>query len=162
MTCRTSNFLSSTTSHAFRRLWLLLALPALAAGCDGDEAPMEPDNSPPNLSGTYTLVSINAIVTGGVTATPPDVSGTFTLTQTAVAGQEATGTLSMSLTLPDGLGGTADLVDEGTYISRTDGTWEQMGALVQAKGTYALVGNMLTVEATEPAINASTTVWRRE
>ena len=37
-----------------------------------------------------------------------------------------------------------------------------MGNLVQARGTYTFVNNVLTVEVTEPALNVSTTVWQRQ
>ena len=93
---------------------------------------------------------------------PPDATGTFTLQQSAPVGDQASGTMTMDLTIPDGLGGTTDIVDTGTYTVRSDGTWEQMGSLVQARGTYTLLSNVLTVEVTEPALNVSTTVWQRQ
>lgn len=143
------------------RLWPVVAAGVLTAGCGGED-PVEPDNAPPDLTGTYSLVSINALVTGGQVMTPPDVIGTFSLQQSAPVGDQASGSMSMDLTLPDGLGGTTQIVDTGTYTVRSDGTWEQMGNLVQAKGTYTLVDNVLTVEVTEPALNVSTTVWQRQ
>lgn len=143
------------------RLWPLLACALLGAACGGED-PVEPDNSPPDLTGTYSLVSIVALVTGGVEMTPPDVTGTFTLQQSAPVGDQASGTMTMDITIPDGLGGTTNIVDTGTFTVRTDGTWEQMGNLVQARGTYTLAAGRLTVEVTEPAINVSTTVWQRQ
>ena len=144
------------------RLWSVLAGAVLIAGCGGEDDPVEPDNAPPDLSGTYTLVSIVALVTGGAVMMPPDATGTFTLQQSAPVGQEASGTMTMDVTIPDGLGGTTNIVDTGTYTVRRDGTWEQMGNLVQARGTYTFVNNVLTVEVTEPPLNVSTTVWQRQ
>ena len=139
---------------------LLVILLALAA-CGGED-PVEPEpERPPDLTGSYMLESLSAIVTGGQTLTPPDVSGTFSVQQTSVTGSEASGTTMISITLPDGLGGTAELGDQGTYVNRLDGTWEQAGVLLQGLGTYTLRGDVLTVEVTEPALNVSTTVWRR-
>lgn len=154
MTCAMS-------SRAARRLWPALACALVAAACGGEET-VEPDNAPPDLTGTYSLVSITALVTGGVEMTPPDVSGTFSLQQSPAVGDQASGTMTMDVTIPDGLGGTTNIVDTGTFTVRSDGTWEQMGNLVQARGMYTLVGGRLTVEVTEPAINVSTTVWQRQ
>lgn len=141
---------------------LLVTLLALAA-CGGGEDPVTPDpERPPDLTGSYTLQSLSAIVTGGQTLTSPDVSGSFSVQQTAVTGAEASGTTMISITLPDGLGGTATLEDQGTYVNRLDGTWEQAGLLLQGLGTYTLQGDVLTVEVTEPALNVSTTVWRKD
>lgn len=139
---------------------LLAALLALTA-CGGED-PIEPEpERPPDLTGTYTLESLSAIVTGGLTLMPPDVSGTFSVQQTSVTGPEASGTTMIDITLPDGLGGTATLEDQGTYVNRLDGTWEQAGDLLQGLGTYTLQGPILTVEVSEPALNVSTTVWRK-
>lgn len=139
---------------------LVVALLALAA-CGGED-PVEPEPPrPPDLTGSYTLESLSAVVTGGQTLTPPEVSGTFTAQQTSVTGGEASGTTVFSLIIPDGLGGTVPIDDQGTYVNRLDGTWEQAGALLQGIGTYTLQGAILTVEVTEPALNVSTTVWRR-
>lgn len=153
----TSKMYSGSTT----RLWPLLACVLLGVACGGED-PVEPDNAPPDLTGTYSLVSIVALVTGGVEMTPPDVTGTFTLQQSPPVGDQASGTMTMDVTIPDGLGGTTNIVDTGTFTIRTDGTWEQMGSLVQARGTYTLAGGRLTVEVTEPAINVSTTVWQRQ
>ena len=150
----------SMCSGAAGRLLQLVASAALATGCGGGD-PVEPDNAPPDLTGTYSLVSINALITGGQVMTPPDVSGTFSLQQSPAVGDQASGTMSMDVTIPDGLGGTTNIVDAGTFTIWADGAWEQMGSLVQAKGTYTFIGNVLTVEVTEPAINVSTTVWQR-
>lgn len=139
---------------------LLIALVALA-GCGGED-PVEPEpERPPDLTGSYTLESLSAIVTGGQTLTPPDVAGSFSVQQTSVTGAEASGTTMISITLPDGLGGTTMLEDQGTYVNRVDGTWEQAGVLLQGLGTYTLQSGILTVDVTEPALNVSTTVWRR-
>ena len=141
-------------------LSLLIALLGITA-CGGED-PVEPDpERPPDLTGTYTLESLSAIVTGGQTLAPPDVTGSFSVRQTAVTGPEASGTTTISVTLPDGLGGTTTLEDGGTYVNRLDGTWEQAGVLLQGLGTYTFRNNILTVEVTEPALNVSTTIWRR-
>ena len=116
---------------------------------------------PPDLTGTYDLVSISSLVTGGKTLKPPDVSGTFVLRQSASVGRRASGTMTMEITIRDGVGGTQTIKDTGTYAIGADGTWEQKGSLVEGKGTYALVGSMLTVEVTEPALSVSTAVWQR-
>ena len=142
----------------------LFPLPAilLALAACGGEDPVEPEpEQPPDLTGAYTLESLSAIVTGGQTLTPPDASGSFSVRQTSVTGPEASGTTTISVTLPDGLGGSTTLEDQGTYVNRLDGTWEQAGVLLQGIGTYTLRNNILTVEVTEPALNVSTTVWRR-
>lgn len=139
---------------------LFVALLALAA-CGGED-PVEPEpERPPDLTGSYTLESLSAIITGGQTLTPPLVTGTFTAQQTAVTGPEASGTTMFSLILPDGLGGTTPFNDQGTYVNRLDGTWEQHGPVLQGLGTYTLQGAILTVEVTEPALNVATTVWRK-
>ena len=139
---------------------LLAAFLALVA-CGGED-PIEPEpERPPDLTGTYALESLSAIVTGQLTLTPPDVSGSFSVQQTSVTGPEASGTTMLSIMLPDGLGGTTTIEDQGTYVNRLDGTWEQAGTKVQGLGTYTLQGPLLTVEVTEPALNVSTTVWRK-
>lgn len=150
--------LRSRSARLFPPLVALLAL----AGCGGGEDPVEPEpERPPDLTGTYTLESLSAIVTGGQTFTPPLVSGSFSVQQTSVTGPEASGTTMISVTLPDGLGGMTTLEDQGTYVNRLDGTWEQAGVLLQGLGTYTVQGAILTVEVTEPALNVSTTVWRK-
>ena len=149
--------LHSTPAPLFPLLVALLALTA----CGGED-PVEPEpERPPDLTGSYTLESLSAIITGGQTLTPPAVSGSFAVQQASVAGPEASGTTMISVTLPDGLGGTATLEDQGTYVNRLDGTWEQSGVLLQGLGTYTLQGAILTVEVTEPALNVSTTVWQK-
>lgn len=149
-------------SRSARLFPLLVAILALAA-CGGGEDPVEPEpERPPDLSGSYTLESLRSLIaTGGQTLTPPDVSGTFTAQQTSVVGPEASGTTMISVTLPDGLGDVTTLEDQGTYVNRLDGTWEQAGVLLQGLGTYTVQGALLTVEVTEPELNVSTTVWRK-
>lgn len=143
-------------------LFPLLVIPLALAACGGED-PMEPEpERPPDLTGTYTLESLlSVITTGGRTLTPPDVSGTFTAQQTSVTGPEASGTTMISVTVPDGMGETATFDDQGTYVNRLDGTWEQVGILLQGIGTYTFRNNVLTVEVTEPALSVSTTVWRK-
>ena len=149
--------LRSKPAQPFPILLVLLG----CAACGGED-PVEPEpERPPDLTGSYTLESLSAIVTGGQTLTPPDVAGSFSVQQTSVTGAEASGTTMISITLPDGLGGTTMLEDQGTYVNRLDGTWEQAGVLLQGLGTYTLQSGILTVDVTEPALNVSTTVWRR-
>ena len=119
---------------------------------------------PPDLSGSYTLVSLSsAIVTGGEPFTPPQATGGFTLQQTSVEGGEAMGTLQISLMVPGSPLGS-QIQDTGVYTNRLDGTWEQIakGILEQAIGTYSLANDRLTVTVTEPALAASVTVWQRQ
>ncbi|MDH3731902.1 MAG: hypothetical protein OEU54_00150 [Gemmatimonadota bacterium] len=129
------------------------------AGCGGDD-PIGPGNGgpPPDISGTYDIVSFTQ---GGFTLTPPAVSGTFTVGQTSSSDTEASGTISLDITVPDGMGGFTNIVDAGTYTIRSNGSWEQ-DTQQQALGTYSLVGNTLTVTVTEPAQAASTSVWQRQ
>ncbi len=134
-----------------------------ALGCGGEET-VEPDPGPHDLSGSYTLVTFSSgLLTGGQAVGPPAVSGDFTLRQTAVNGDEATGTMEISLVLPPG-GPFERVADSGTYKNRTDGTWEQLaaGLLGQATGTFAVDSGTLTVTVTEPALAVSTTVWQRQ
>ena len=80
----------------------LVAVTFFAGSCD-DEGPVNVVvDPPPNLSGQYMLESFTQ---GGFTLFQPEVGGEFTLTQTAVAGGEASGTFSVDITVPDGLGG---------------------------------------------------------
>ena len=127
----------------------------LVAGCG--EEPVEPDDTPPDLTGSYTLVSFY-VPAAGDTLTPPAVSGSFKLEQNSVVGQEASGTMdTLSITFP---GGSQNA--RGVYTNRFDGSWEQEFATgFQALGTYTVQGNTLTVVVTEPALAVSTTVWRK-
>ena len=136
----------------------------LAAGCGGDDpVEPEPEAAPPDLTGTYTLLSFaSAALTGGNALTPPDVSGMFTVEQTSLAGGEAGGTFEMTVAVPDSEGGTTTIVDQGTYKNYLDGQLEQVGELWQTRGTYVLDGNTLTVEVAEPALALSKTVWQRQ
>lgn len=147
------------------RLFMPVLAAALIAGCGSDDT-TEPEpptvTPPPDLTGSYTLVSLSSPLTGGLTVAPPLVSGMFTLTQTSVSGDEARGNLSLSVTYPDGTGGTTTLTDEGTFVIRTDGSWEQTGAVQQAVGNYSVAGAVLTVSVTEPAAASGTTVWQRQ
>ena len=124
---------------------------------------MEPEvDAPPDLSGTYTLLSFaSAVITAGNALTPPAASGMFTVQQTSVAEGEATGTFEMSVTVPDGAGGTSTIVDQGTYTNGME-QLEQMGEAWQSRGTYELEDNILTITVSEPALAVSKTVWQRE
>ncbi|MCG8467078.1 MAG: hypothetical protein MJB57_02580, partial [Gemmatimonadetes bacterium] len=114
----------------------------------------------PDLSGTYTMSSFTQ---AGITLNPPAVTGTFTITQTASSGSTASGDVSLDITVPDGAGGVNNIVDTGTYSIDSDGSWMQTGqATGGASGTFALVGNTLTVDTTTPEIAANITVWQRQ
>ena len=136
-----------------------LVVATLVAGCGGGDT-MDPEPppaaGPPDLSGTYSLVSLNQ---GGCTIGPPLATGPFTLSQTSSSGDSASGTMTYEVAVPSqGI----MLQDQGTFTIRTDGTWQQSGTEVQALGTYTLAGNVLTVIVTEPLAAASTTIWQRQ
>ena len=148
-----------------RALFVPVIAAAFAVSACGEDDPMGGgDTPPPDLSGTYDLVSFQSdLLTGGFTIGPAQgATGTFTLTQTATSGDEASGTLTVNITVPDGMGGFTTLPDQGTFTVRSDGTWEQTGLLQQGSGTFSLVGGTLTVEVTEPATAVSTSVWQRQ
>lgn len=140
----------------------LLLTVFLATACGGED-PVDPEpEAPPDLTGSYTLQSLaSPILTAGNPLSPPTVSGSFAVQQTSVTGPEASGTTTISVTIPDGQGGTITIDDQGPYANRLDGTWEQGGQLLQGKGTYTLQGNILTVDVSEPALSVSTTVWQK-
>ena len=140
-----------------------LLLTVIAGAACGGEDPVEPEpERPPDLTGNYTMQSLSSpLLTLGEALTPPAVSGTFIAQQTSVTGLEATGTVTVSVTIPDGQGGTITIDDEGPYTNRLDGTWEQGGVLLQGIGTYTVQGNTLTVDVSEPALSVSTTVWQK-
>lgn len=142
----------------------LLAGVLLAAGCGGeDPVEPEPEPAPPDLTGTYTLLSFaSGVLTAGNALTPPDVSGMFTVERTSVTGGEAGGTFEMTVSVPDNAGGTTTIVDQGTYRNYLEGRLEQEGEAWQSRGTYELDGNTLTIEVSEPALAISKTVWQRE
>ena len=144
----------TTTRMASRAAVCVLGAALAAAGCGGK--PIEPDETPPDLTGDYTIVSFTSGLVPGDTLSPPEVSGDFSLVQTAVQGQEASGTLDLSITVP-----TGTIAYQGTYRNRFDGSWEQESPQIQARGTYTLENNVLTVVVTEPPLAVSTTVWRR-
>ena len=141
------------------RLWVPAMAVFLLTGCPEDD-PLGNGNGapPPDISGTYTLVSFSQ---QGITLTPPAVMGSFTVAETSSDDSEASGTLDLDITVPDGMGGFNNIVGSGTYTIRSDGTWEQDLPGQQAVGTYALVGNTLTVTVTQPAQAASISVWQR-
>lgn len=144
-----------------------LAGVALVWNCAEEEI-TPPDPMPPDLTGTYAIQSFTHVLEPETTLVPPDVSGSFTVQQTAVVGGEATGTFTSDLTLPFG-GDIVRFQGTGTYTNRLDGTWEQefmTGPLVdlspQQTGTYTFESSVLTVVVEQPALTASTTVWRRQ
>lgn len=143
-------------------LFVPVVLVTFVAGCGGDDDPMEPEppavQPPPDLTGSYSLVSLTSVLTGGSTLAPPVATGTFTLTQTSVSGEEARGNLSLSVEIP----GVFALMDQGTFTIRTDGSWQQAGEQQQAIGTYTVAGDVLTVMVAEPPAAVSTTVWQRQ
>ncbi len=132
-----------------------LAVMFLAAGCDDD--PVE-NGEPPDLTGTYELVSLKQGTLSPVS--PPAATGSFSVKQTSVTGGEASGTVALKITIA--LTDPPSEIEDpaGTYKNRYDGTWEQSGVF-QTKGTYTLSNDTLTVMVTEPASAVSTTVWKR-
>ncbi len=138
---------------------LLGAIPAivamfLAAGCEEDPPP--PEETPPDLTGTYELVSLKQGSFPPVG--PPDANGTFTVRQTSVMGQEASGTVVLKITI---VTPPVEINADGTYKNRHDGSWEQEAGDLQTKGTYTLANDTLTVIVTEPPSAVSTTIWKR-
>lgn len=135
----------------------------LASACGGGgDGPADVADPPPDLTGTYDLTSFSsAVLTSGATLTPPAVSGTLVLQQSPANGAEAVGTFNFEVRVPDGQGNTQVVADEGNYRVRADGSWEQGGSLVQGIGTFSFSGSTLTMRVTEPALNASTSVWQR-
>ncbi len=138
-------------------------LVAALTGCGGDSDPTSPPppTGPQDLSGSYSLQSYTSALTGGITLTPPTVSGTMQVTQTGVTGGVASGTVALSVRIPDGAGGVREVDDTGAYTQNQDGTWAQTGNLVQGAGTYTLAGNVLTIVVTDPAASASNSVWQK-
>jgi len=153
-----------------KKRWLKLFVPvvvaAVVAGCGGDDMvePEPPDAAgPPDVSGTYSLVSLSGAITGGATIGPPIAVGTAMLSQNPASGETATGTMSMSLTVTNPLNGEVTVIeDQGTFTLRTDGSWESLGQTQQNIGTYTLAGNVLSVIVTEPPAAAATTIWQRQ
>ena len=144
-----------------RPCWQGFSWPPVAAGKIPWSRNRKP--APPDLTGTYTLLSFaSAALTAGNALTPPDVSGMFTVEQTSVAGGEAGGTFEMTVSVPNSEGGTTTIVDQGTYRNYLEGRLEQVGELWQTRGTYELDGNTLTIEVAEPVLALSKTVWQRE
>jgi len=127
------------------RGWFVLAAAASvtlgALGCsDSSTGPSV------NLSGTYTLVSIQFPPQPVIM--PPAATGTFTLTAT---------TYTLHLVIPGQ--GTVD--DNGTY-ALNGSNWSQSSSTTgQATGTYSLNGNMLTVNATNQGVT-SISVWQKQ
>lgn len=152
-----------------RRSILILALVAgvgALAGCGGDDPTPPVEDLAPHLDGVYDLRAFtSALVTGGQTLEPPVVSGMFTLRQPAPNGPQGTGTFDLSITVPDGMGGTQSLEGQGDFTVRSDGTWEQDGMVAnapyQGRGTYTFQNGTFTVVVTEPPLSVSTTVWQR-
>ncbi len=139
----------------FRSILVPLLAVALLGGDCGDDGPMMV-NPAPDLSGTYDLVSFTQ---GGVTLGDPVATGTLTANQTS-SGSQATGNYTVDITLPPPAGQT---MDAGQYTNASDGTWTQVSSQTQAQfvGTFTLLGSTLTVEVTQPAAAANTTVWQR-
>lgn len=151
--------------HLFGRC-VPLIVATLVFGCGGDDTmePASPDIAgPPDVSGTYSLVSLTGAITQGATIGPPIAVGTAMLSQNAVSGETATGTMSFSITATNPLNGeVTELAEQGTFTLRTDGSWEYAGQEQQNIGTFTLAGNVLTVIVTEPPAAVSTTVWQRQ
>jgi hypothetical protein len=127
------------------RGWVTLAAAASvvlgAIGCsDSSTSPNV------NLSGTYSLVSIQFPPQAAVT--PPNATGTFTLTAT---------TYTLHLVIQGQ--GTVD--DTRTYTI-SGSSWSQSSSTTgQATGTYSLTGSTLTVNATAQGVT-SVSVWQKQ
>ena len=148
-------------------LFVPIVVIAVAAGCGGGDDMVDPDppasEGPPDLSGTYNLVSLTGVISRGATVGPPIAVGTFMLSQNPSQGDTATGTMSLDGTFTNPLTGEVTaIMDSGTFTVRMDGSWGQTGRAGPASGTYTLAGNVLTVMVTEPAAAVSTTVWQRQ
>ena len=145
----------STAHRVLLRVVPALMAMSLAAGC-GEEID-DFEETPPDLTGNYDLVSLKQSSFPPVG--PPVATGTFSVKQTSVMGQEASGTVSLKITIALTDPPTV-IEDSGTYKNRFDGSWEQSGNL-QTKGSYTLANDTLTVMVTEPPAAVSTTVWKR-
>lgn len=127
---------------------LAVALLVLTAGCSDDD---EGGTNPPpgtDLSGEYTLVSVQQ--GAGTPQCGPSLGCTGTLTLTATR-------YTLDLTTPDPgdpLGSPPiTIVDTGTYTtSGSEWTQTSDGNLPQSVGTYTLQGNTLRVDATSAGI----------
>lgn len=151
----------------FFRLFVPIVLATVVVGCGGGDEPTEPEppavEPPPDISGTYSLVSLTGVITQGATIGPPIAVGTATATRSSTSGDTATGSMTQSITVTNPLNGeVTEITDEGTFTMRTDGSWQYAGQTLQAIGTYQLAGNVLTVMVTEPETSVSTTVWQRQ
>ncbi len=137
----------------FRSILVPLLAVAFLGGDCGDDPMMI--NPAPDLSGTYDLVSFTQ---AGVTLVPPVARGTLVATQTSSSGSVASGTYVIDITTPAG-----NTVDQGTYTNSSDGTWTQASSTqgFQFLGMVTVLGGTLTVEVTQPAAAANTTVWQR-
>ena len=70
----------------------------------------------------------------------------------------ASGTYVIDIITPAG-----NTVDQGTYTKSGDGTWTQASSTLgfQFLGMVTILGGTLTVDVTQPAAAANTTVWQR-
>ena len=138
---------------------LLIAGLVAACGDNMDPDPDPMDMTPPDLSGTYSLVTLTSATTMMVPVGPPTVQGMLQIAQTSVSGSMASGTAELSITA-EALG--LDIMDSGTYTANHDRSWAQTGDVFAGTGTYTLANNTLTIIVTEPAVSASTSVWQRQ
>ena len=138
----------------FAPIWIVPLAAALALGCNGTPPPKE--EPPPNLSGTYDVVSLTR---SGFTFEPPNLSGTFVLNQDSVAGSKAMGDMTLEVKVEQP---PTELKDKGTYTNSLDSTWTQTGQQQgDANGSYTFGNDTLTVTVTNPAAAASKSVWLR-
>ena len=160
----TSNAASATGGSAattrpirgyFAPMWIGSLAAALALGCGNGMKP-PPEEAPPELSGTYDVLSL---ARGGFTFKPPNLVGTFVLNQDSVAGSKAMGsmTLQVQVQTPE-----IELQDIGTYTNSLDGSWTQRGQQGGASGTYTLESDTLVVTVTDPPALASESVLLRK
>lgn len=138
----------------FAPMWIVPPAAALALGCGTKPDP--PDETPPDLSGTYDIVSVTQ---GGFTFEPPNVSGTFVLNQDSIAGSRAMGNMSLEVVVE---APPVELRDAGVYTNSLDSSWTQTGQQGDASGTYTLENDTLSVTVTDPPAAASKSVWVRK
>ena len=140
----------------FAPVWIVPLAAALALGCDNGPD-MPPDETPPDLSGTYDILSLTQGTLPPVE--PPNVSGTFVLNQDSVAGSQAMGSMTLQFEVETP---PIEWEDTGIYTNSFDSTWTQTGENGgDASGTYTFGNDTLTVIVTDPPVAASRSVWLR-
>lgn len=132
--------------YAYPLTALVLAAGIAATAC-GKSSTSACSGTPPNLVGTYDLVSYT---TGSTTITPPDATGTLRL---------HVGTYGIDLTLP----GPIAVSDSGTYTQcgASNISESSVMGLPQFTGTATLSNGTLTVAGTAAGTTASS-IWTKQ